>query len=98
MALRDDYRNRHLNLPYIPQLAELYCSKIADGNKQAIELLNTLLEDKPDARSLLEGAEIAKRLLNDPALSAALSDTALTMGYDEFESRSFGATEDKQPD
>jgi hypothetical protein len=89
MALRDDDRNRHLNAPYIPQLAELYCSKITDGKKQANELLNTLLEVKPDARSLREGADIAKRLLNDPDLSAELSDVALTMSYDEFESGSF---------
>lgn len=95
MALRDDERNRHLNSPYIPQLAELYCSMITDGRIQAKELLNTLLEDKPDPRTLREGADIAKRLLNDPELSAELSDTALTMTYDEFESGSFSATEDE---
>ena len=96
MALRDDYRNRHLNSPYIPQLAELYCSKITDGTKQANELLNTLLEEKPDARSLREGAEIAKRLLNAPELSAALSDAALAMSYDEVESSSLGGMEDDE--
>ena len=82
MTLRDDERNRHLNSPYIPQLAELYCSKITDGASKANELLNALLEDKPDARSLREGAEIAKRLLNNPELSGELSDTASTMTYD----------------
>lgn len=97
MALRDDDRNRRLNSPYIPQLAELYCSKITDGTKQANELLNTLLEDKPDARSLREGADIAKRLLNDPELSVELSDIALTISYDEFESSSFRAIEDDKP-
>jgi hypothetical protein len=56
-----------------------------------------LLEDKPDARSLREGADIAKRLLNDPELSVELSDIALTISYDEFESSSFRAIEDDKP-
>ena len=95
LVLRDDDRNRHLNSPYIPQLAELYCSKITDGAKHANGLLNTLLEDKPDVRSLREGAEIAKRFLNDAELSAQLSDAALAMTYDEFENSSFTAVEDE---
>lgn len=89
MALRDDDRNRHLNLPFIPHLAELYCSKIVDGKKQAYELLATLLADKPDARSLREGADVAKRLLGDLELSSRLNDLALSLSYDEFERDSF---------
>ena len=50
MALRDDDRNRNLNVPYIPQLAELYCSHIAEGAAEASDLLAILLEEKPDPR------------------------------------------------
>lgn len=89
MALRDDDRNRHLNLPFIPHLAELYCSQIGDGKKQAYDLLTTLLADKPDARSLREGADVAKRLLGDLELSGRLNDLALSLSYDEFERDSF---------
>ena len=46
-------------------------------------------------RSLREGAEIAKRFLNDAELSAQLSDAALAMTYDEFENSSFTAVEDE---
>lgn len=89
MALRDDDRNRHLNLPFIPHLAELYCSQIPDGKKQAYDVLTTLLADKPDARSLREGADVAKRLLGDLELSSQLNDFALSLSYDEFERDSF---------
>lgn len=93
-ALRDDDRNRHLNLPFIPHLAELYCSQIEDGKKQAYDLLTTLLADKPDARSLREGADVAKRLLGDLELSSRLNDLALSLSYDEFERDSFEAPDD----
>lgn len=89
MALRDDDRNRHLNLPFIPHLAELYCSQIGEGTKQAYDLLTTLLAAKPDARSLREGADVAKRLLGDLELSGRLNDLALSLSYDEFESDFF---------
>ncbi len=89
MALRDDDRNRHLNLPYIPHLAELYCSQIAGGKKQAHDLLTTLLADKVDARSLREGADVAKRLLGDLELYSRLNEMALSLSYDEFERGSF---------
>ena len=93
MVLRDDDRNRYLNLPYIPQLAELFCSQITDGKERAYDLLTTLLSDKPDVRSLREGADVAKRLLGDSELSSQLSEVALTLSYDEFERNSFGAPE-----
>ena len=96
MALRDDDRNRNLNLPFIPHLAELYCSQIEDGKKQAYELLTTLLADKPDARSLREGADVAKRLLGDLELSSRLNDLALSLSYDEFERDSFETTGDQK--
>lgn len=92
MALRDDYRNRHLNLPYIPQLAELYFSQITGGREQAYDLLTTLLTEKPDVRSLREGADVAKRLLKDSELFSRLNDLALSLSYDEFERDSYEPT------
>ena len=85
MVLRDDDRNRHLNLPYIPQLAELYCSQITGGTELAHELLTTLSTEKPDPRSLREGADVAKRLLGDLALSSLLGDLALSASNNDFE-------------
>ena len=89
MVLRDDDRNRHLNLPYIPQLAELYCSQIAGGTERAHELLTALLTEKPDPRSLREGADVAKRLLGDLELSSRLSELALPASNNDFEHGAF---------
>ena len=85
MALRDDDRNRSLNVPYIPQLAELYCSHIAEGTEEASDLLAILLEEKPDPRSLREGADVAQRLLGDSETSSHLNDLALSMSNDDAE-------------
>ena len=89
MVLRDDDRNRHLNLPYIPQLAELYCSQIRGGTEPAHDLLSTLSTEKPDPRSLREGADVAKRLLGDLALSSRLSDLASSALNDDVEQGTF---------
>ena len=85
MALRDDDRNRNLNVPYIPQLAELYCSHIAEGTEEASDLLAILLEEKPDPRSLREGADVAERLLGDSETSSHLNDLALSLSNDDAE-------------
>ena len=85
-ALREDFRNSSVNIPYIPQLAELYLSKIPALSEIAKELLDQLLREQPDARSLREGADVVKRLLRDPELERRFNELALELSYDAFES------------
>lgn len=75
LALKDDYRNRNLNAKFIPQLAELCLFKVEDGNQHAYSLLRQLLEDRPDARTLREGADLAL-LLENPDLNRELNECA----------------------
>ena len=85
-ALREDFRNSSVNIPFIPQLAELYLSKLPTLSETAKELLDQLLREAPDARSLREGADVAQRLLGDSELERRFNELALELSYDAFES------------
>lgn len=85
-ALREDFRNSSVNIPYIPQLAELYLAKVPALSEIAKELLDQLLREAPDARSLREGADIAQRLLRDAELERRFNELALELSCDAFES------------
>ena len=92
-ALREDFRNSSVNIPYIPQLAELYLAKIPTLSEIAKELLDQLLREAPDARSLREGADVAQRLLGDSELERRFNELALELSYDELESETLAKNE-----
>ena len=83
LALQDDYRNRLLNTQFIPQLAELCLLKVEGGKQHADSLLRQLLEDRPDARTLREGADLALQLEN-PDLNRELRERAMALLNDSL--------------
>ena len=87
LALQDDYRNRRLNAQFIPQLAELCLLKVEDGKHHAESLLRQLLEDRPDTRTLREGADLALQLVN-PDLNRELRNCAIDLASDFLETES----------
>ena len=92
-ALREDLRNSSVNIPFIPQLAELYLVKIPALSEVAQELLDQLLREQPDARSWREGADVAQRLLRDSELERRFNELALELSYDAFESETLAQSD-----
>jgi hypothetical protein len=82
MALRNDDRNSPRNLPCIPELAELCCSRVTGGDELALELLSELLVAESDPSTLRKGAEIASNHLNNSELAHNLSETAVRISRD----------------